>query len=91
MTVVEYNELVDLLHFGHELGFAYNNVTYYLEFVGNNSYEFYNMTEENNGELICKIVGKDMDDVVALFLDKPIIEGKSFNEIYPYLEYVDVD
>lgn len=91
MTVAEYNELVDLLHHGHEFGFEYNGIEYYLEFVDNNTYEFYIITNENNGNLICRIVGKDMHDLVALFLNEPVIEGRTFNEIYPYLGCVDVD
>ncbi len=41
MTAAEYIELIDLLSCGHELEFNYDGRTYYLEFVGNNTYEFY--------------------------------------------------
>ena len=31
MTDSEYNELIDLLHYGHELDFWYNGIRYFLE------------------------------------------------------------
>lgn len=84
MTNIEYNELADLLHRGHELDFRYDGKRYFLEKIGDREYEFYDMTDENNGILLSKTIARD-NDLVSAFLSEPIIGGKSFNEIYPYI------
>lgn len=91
MTAAEYNELIDLLSRGHELEFSYDGMTYYLEFVGDSAYEFYDITNEGNGIFIGSIRGKDMRDLVARFMKAPLICGRSFGELYPFIRSVNID
>lgn len=84
MTDSEYNELIDLLHYGHELDFWYNGIRYFLEKLSDSEYELYDITDENNGILLRKIIVRN-GDLVATVLNEPVFDGKSINEIYSYI------
>ena len=91
MTITEYNELVDLLHRGHELEFKYGGKIYYLEVVDENAYDFYDITDGGNAILLQRINAGNAAQRAETFLNAPLIDGKPFNALYPYIEYADID
>lgn len=91
MTMTEYNELVDQLHYGHEVEFKYTGKTYYLEVADDNTYEFYDITDINNAVFLQRIIAENTQKRVEAFLNAPLIEGKAFDTLYPYIEYADID
>ena len=90
MTSAEYNRFADLLHYGHEVDFIYNGKRYFLERSNKHEYELYDMTDESNAMLLCKITAHN-NNLVSLFLNEPIFNGKSFNEIYSLIEQYYID
>ena len=59
--------------------------------VGNNTYEFYDITSKGNSILLERMQGKTMEDLVALFMRTPLLSGRSFNIVYSSIPFVNVD
>ena len=82
MTSVEYNRTVESLQMGSELDFVYDNKRYFLERKGESSYNFYYLPDEGEGVLVKTINAASLQELVVTFLEMPIVDNLSFNEIY---------
>lgn len=90
MNAKDYNKLIDALVYGHEFGFRYDGKEYYIERY-DQSYRIYDMTDPNNGLLLDEIVDEDINTLIQTLMSRPFIDGKSFNEVYAFIGYVDLD
>lgn len=91
MTLVEYNELIDMLNRGHEFEFEYKGNSYYLE-----REEFEHILYEMNDDrsIITEIKtfhGETVVERVENFVSAKIFNNNSFAHLYSEIEIVDID
>lgn len=90
MTAVEYNDMIEDLYHGHELEFKYNSTLYYLERC-ENTHELYKIIDNDEGILIKTIEGADLIKRTEAFLDMPLFDNKSFNQLIQDIEILNID
>lgn len=91
MTLLEYNDMVELLYRGHDLDFCMNEDRFFLENEGNNRGLYKYEQNHESAKLIRRFYGKDMVEQVNAFLQTPLFGNKAFFEIYVNIEIVDIE
>ena len=90
MNNIEYNDMLDALYHGHDLEFQYNSTIYFLERC-ENTHELYQMINSDHGKLIQTIEGTTLQERTDAFLDMPLFENKSFNQLVSQIEILNIE
>lgn len=91
MTSIEYNNLIDCLYRGHDIVFLYKEQHYFLE-RDNSCHNLYKVSVNlNESEFIKKFESDNLIISVNAFLEMQLFDGKSFNEIYPFVDIIDIE
>ena len=91
MTLIEYNELIDMLNRGHEVEFEYKGRYYYLE---RGEFEQILYEKSVDGKIITQIEtfeGETIEERIDNFVSKKMFDGNSFVHLYSEIEIIDVD
>ena len=91
MTLVEYNELIEMLNNGHEVEFECHGKYYYLE-RGEHEHILYEKScDDKEIQRLCSFVGDTVEDRVDAFLDKKMFNLNTFDMLYSEIQILDVD